>query len=337
MVPIANLNSGAAFGELALLKDQPRSASIKCTTNCHMAVLVKEDYMKIIGRAEEKILDKQIDFLKEIPFFAKWSKRKLEKLNYYFSTKKYSRKQVVFHHSTPANFVYIVKSGEFELTRPMVIEKDRLFSVKVALLGRGEIYGDEEVALRDSYLTTCTCYSSFGELLCINADNFLMKFYNKPDSQDDFSKKIKNEIRENRLIGFRNFWTADKPATTITISRQSGLNRLTKARKVKSIQKKSESVRFSPLNTKQLETIKSRALGISCREKLYINLNTPYETLPTEENEKSIFQKDRIFSSFHEMISHQPGGYYRGRLKRPNLRIKSLPRELKSSNITSIN
>lgn len=325
MVPIAQLGSGMAFGELALLKDQPRSASIKCVQKCHMAVLVKEDYMKIIGRAEEKILDKQIDFLKGITFFSKWSKRKLEKLNYYFSTKKYSRKQVVYHHGSESNFVYIVKSGEFELTKPLLIEKDKTFTVKIALLGRGEMFGEEEAVLRVPNSNTCTCYSSVGELLMVSSDNFLLKFYSKPDIQDDISRKIKYEIRENRVNEFKKFCVAgQRSRNTVKLSRQAKDNSFKQPKKVIDGSGKSASVRFSPLNTKQLQSIKSRALGVSFREKLYIHINTPYETVQTEENDRSLDQKDSIFRSFHEMITHQPGGYYRGRLKRPRYRQKSM-------------
>ena len=69
MKPVAQLTPGMSFGELALIKDQPRAASILCNTDCHFAVLSKEDYMNIIGKVEAKKLDKFIDFLQEIPMF----------------------------------------------------------------------------------------------------------------------------------------------------------------------------------------------------------------------------------------------------------------------------
>lgn len=41
---VVTLRSGKSFGELALIKDQPRAASIKTLEDCHFAVMNKSDY-----------------------------------------------------------------------------------------------------------------------------------------------------------------------------------------------------------------------------------------------------------------------------------------------------
>lgn len=43
------LKQGQSFGELALIKDQPRAASILCREDCDFMVLNKENYDNIIG------------------------------------------------------------------------------------------------------------------------------------------------------------------------------------------------------------------------------------------------------------------------------------------------
>lgn len=42
------LNTGEAFGELALINNKPRSATIVCKENCYFAVLEKEYYNNIL-------------------------------------------------------------------------------------------------------------------------------------------------------------------------------------------------------------------------------------------------------------------------------------------------
>ena len=49
MQKIGTLKAGQAFGELALLKDIPRTASIFWLEECHFAILDKEDYKEILG------------------------------------------------------------------------------------------------------------------------------------------------------------------------------------------------------------------------------------------------------------------------------------------------
>ena len=45
------LKLGDAFGELALINDAPRLATIVCETNCQFAVLSKFDYKGILLEA----------------------------------------------------------------------------------------------------------------------------------------------------------------------------------------------------------------------------------------------------------------------------------------------
>jgi len=40
---------------------------------------------------------------------------------------------------------------------------------------------------------------------------------------------------------------------------------------------------------------------------------------------------ETIFHSFNEMLSHRPGGYYRGKLKRQRLKSRNLSYDLKTS------
>src|SRR5574343_604456 len=116
--PVTVLNDGAAFGELALIKDQPRSASILCETDTHFAILSKEDYMNIIGKLEARRLEIFIEFLHNIPIFRPWTKKKLEVLTFYLNKVQFKRKQEVFKIGSRAEFVYIVLEGEFELEKP---------------------------------------------------------------------------------------------------------------------------------------------------------------------------------------------------------------------------
>lgn len=49
-VKVGELKEGGSFGELALLNDSPRLATIRTITDCGLAILEKKDYIRIIGR-----------------------------------------------------------------------------------------------------------------------------------------------------------------------------------------------------------------------------------------------------------------------------------------------
>ena len=49
MTEVRILESGAAFGELALMDSKPRAATIVCKEECYFAVLDKKPFKEILG------------------------------------------------------------------------------------------------------------------------------------------------------------------------------------------------------------------------------------------------------------------------------------------------
>ena len=49
MTEVAELGAGMSFGELALLNDKPRNATIMCKENTEFAVLEKVHYKELLG------------------------------------------------------------------------------------------------------------------------------------------------------------------------------------------------------------------------------------------------------------------------------------------------
>ncbi|CDW81071.1 UNKNOWN [Stylonychia lemnae] len=123
------LKAGKSFGELALIKNKPRAATIKCTEDCHFAVMSKTDYEKVLQKIELKKMQKIIDFLHQLPFFKVWTKTSLGKLHYSFEERLFKRNQVVYREGDASEMVYIIKSGEFEVTKRFVKQTVREIDV----------------------------------------------------------------------------------------------------------------------------------------------------------------------------------------------------------------
>lgn len=123
---VATLGTGFSFGELALINNKPRAASIRCLAPSWFAVLDKESYQTVLGAIYKKQLNAKVDFLKSIPVFSDWTRAALEKLTYYFKEKEFKRGHYVFREAEPAKWTYIVLEGEFELTKDQISEdKDK--------------------------------------------------------------------------------------------------------------------------------------------------------------------------------------------------------------------
>ena len=51
-VEVVQLQEGLGFGELALLSDKPRAATVRCLTDCTLAVIGRQDYLKLLMKIE---------------------------------------------------------------------------------------------------------------------------------------------------------------------------------------------------------------------------------------------------------------------------------------------
>jgi hypothetical protein len=80
-------------------------------------VLSKFDYNKVIGKIERRAYNDKINFLRDIPVFSLLTRTSLGKMTYYFETKSCIRDSILYKEGDVAEFVYIIKSGEFEATK----------------------------------------------------------------------------------------------------------------------------------------------------------------------------------------------------------------------------
>lgn len=112
-----------SFGELALNNNQPRAATIACKTDCHFAVMNKADYQKCLLTVTKRRIQAILDFLKDLPFLGPHlSRTQLVKLQYSLEKRTYRRGQYVVREGDPVSMVYIIRTGEFELQKRLILE-----------------------------------------------------------------------------------------------------------------------------------------------------------------------------------------------------------------------
>ena len=181
---VNELGEGFAFGELALLNNQPRSATITASSDVTLAVLLKKDYTRLVAAHTEKLLNDKVDFLRKLPIFRNWSKLSISKLSFAFQRQTCQKGQVIYSENDRVDYVYFVKEGEFLLSKlftqsPSVKPLQRLTtfslnrtekSLRCRLFFKGvmEMVGAEELFEKKTHRQfTCECTSNTGELWCI--------------------------------------------------------------------------------------------------------------------------------------------------------------------------
>ena len=78
---IATLSDGKGFGELALLQQKPRMATVRCLEDTHIMVLTKSAVDEAIGKIERRSLNDKVNFLRSIPMFSLLTRNSLAKIS----------------------------------------------------------------------------------------------------------------------------------------------------------------------------------------------------------------------------------------------------------------
>jgi hypothetical protein len=86
--------------------------------------MTKHEYNRCLAKIENKTRVRTIGFLSEIPFFTQWSKTQLGKLIGSFNTIKFKRGNVLFKEGEPNEDIFIVRSGEFQGVKSMIVKNN---------------------------------------------------------------------------------------------------------------------------------------------------------------------------------------------------------------------
>ena len=231
-------NTGDSFGELAVMKNQPRAASILCKTDCHFGVLDRADFLRIIGKIKEIKLIRKVDFLQKLGLFQRWTKGSLIKLSYYFKERTYRRKQTVYSAGDEATEIYFISKGEFQLMQTVhipsslnALHKQRgaiSLLAEVTVLSTDQFFGEDDVLDNSARRFTCMCRSESAEVFILSKDVPLTQDFTKRiainEETINFIRKIKTtkaNFRQERLKAITTLEALKKQETLIgTVSVQ---------------------------------------------------------------------------------------------------------------------
>ena len=206
-VEVTELGPGASFGELALLQNAPRAASILCKDRTVLAVLKKEHFDSVLKEFEGRKLNEKLMILREMPAFQGWSRVGLSKLTYYLQERQYKRSHILYREGDPATEAYIVLDGEFKLTKACKFptsaaspsERPAHLQLQVVIKGPREVFGEVELLRDQCRPLTCVCVSTTGKLWAIGKADFVRRM----QSAETLSFLQRREERDQKWIAER--------------------------------------------------------------------------------------------------------------------------------------
>eukprot|EP00347_Sterkiella_histriomuscorum_P009785 403339902 len=115
-----NFGEGEVFGHDDILNERvtvTRQSEIICLQDSLIGVITKNSYQKLLGNIERRTTNEKINILQKIAAFSKLTRNTLAKLSQNLITKVTPKDCILYKEGDPADMVYIIQSGEFQVFR----------------------------------------------------------------------------------------------------------------------------------------------------------------------------------------------------------------------------
>jgi len=207
---VGELGVGSSFGELALITDLPRNATIICSEECHFGILTKEHYNLILADSTKRRVEAKAQDISTFYIFRNTDRHFLLQLIYHFDCEEVGLNRVLFKEGEPAKDIYFIMSGKVKLLTTLHILQEDGFEVpeqkpttrtskkignraaEIVIFGKGEILGLEDVMENRPRKTTAICVEP-GTIYKISAVEFRKRVLGA--LSDSYIKDCKGYVR----------------------------------------------------------------------------------------------------------------------------------------------
>lgn len=114
--PVARIKRQNYFGGFALVEDSKRLYSLWAEQDCHLFYFTRKDYEEMLAEEKKRAENEKIQFLSKIPPFNTLSRSQLKKFSQSLKQMSLQRLKYLYRQGDPADYVYIVREGDFAVT-----------------------------------------------------------------------------------------------------------------------------------------------------------------------------------------------------------------------------
>ena len=150
-----SVKPGESFGELALLYNAPRSASIKANEECKMWAINRNLFRKLVETMNSSDFEENRKFLDLIPLFESLTSEQKNSITSVLSSQKFSPGQAIVSEGDPGSSYYIIKKGTVSVLKG---------KKELRQMTKGDAFGEQ--ALYYNSLRTCSV-KALDETICL--------------------------------------------------------------------------------------------------------------------------------------------------------------------------
>lgn len=184
---VAELHKGQIFGELALLYNCRRMASVRTKTDVTFFQLDRRYYQGIVQSTGAQKDESKYNLLKQVPKLKDLPSSKLKKICDCLEDEKFSNNDCIIKQGTTGDTFYIISEGMVKVTKTHGHKEE-----EVAQLQKGAYFG--ELALQSEEKRSANIYA-IGDVSCYSLDRHaFISLIGRLD--DDHSEQKDDKIKE---------------------------------------------------------------------------------------------------------------------------------------------
>ncbi len=165
---VGMLVEGQCFGELALMYNSPRAATIQSITECKLWGLSRAHYRDILLYHRTKKFTKTEGFLKAVPLLAPLSPHQIAELAAIMQESSVDANAVIIRQGEKGNLFYILMQGEVQYSK---LKEDGTGEEVVGTGKAGEWFGERALIEEDTRAATVTAITQC-DMLSVTLEEF---------------------------------------------------------------------------------------------------------------------------------------------------------------------
>lgn len=170
---VSKIHTGEGFGELALLHDNPRSATVKTLEKSAMWGIERPNFRRVIEEMNTKIYEQNREFLEKVPLLQPLSSQQKDSLAASLVSCKYSTGEKIITEGDEGMHLYIIREGSVSVQKG---------TKEIKRLHTGEFFG--EMTLLYKIPRQASCVAVDGAVKCVAL------------SREDLQKALGNQLTE---------------------------------------------------------------------------------------------------------------------------------------------
>eukprot|EP00744_Colponema_vietnamica_P000327 GILI01000578.1.p1 GENE.GILI01000578.1~~GILI01000578.1.p1 ORF type:complete len:896 (+),score=318.89 GILI01000578.1:250-2937(+) len=191
------LKQGDLFGELALINNAPRSASIRAIEDGALWDVDRATFRELMHEVGNRQLDENRNFIRTVPLLRRLPEEQRETVSKHLVEVSFSDQQIIVQEEEQGDSIFIIKEGSVG-----VYQKGQ----EIAILGKCDFFGERAIVFNEPRSATI---QALGTVRCLTLDRAGCNEYFKDELRQFIYKHMVKQSMQTHTY-FRNLHDVDK-------------------------------------------------------------------------------------------------------------------------------